>query len=186
MTRDNTSPRPRPDLDPIQNGQAENRGHPASPHPGRGETTAQGTISPPRPTVPHLAPGTPPSISPPRPSPLGDGGEGAHLENQPPSPLGIDWEARLQTVVAETVRKRAERRDEREQKARQRDAGLRLRYAEKTARAEAAAVIPAPDGRCRYLVDDRRACPNTAVPSATLCRPHLAAAVRLAQRLGLA
>lgn len=187
MTRANTSPRPRPDLDPIQNGQGENRTAQTSPHVAGEETPAQGTISPPRPIVPHLAPGTPPPISPPRPSPLGDGGEGAHLENRPTSPLGIDWEERLRQGVEKTLRQRADRREEREQKTQRRDAGLVQRHARKVGRLKAAALVDESGTRCRYLVSEEppRLCPNERLPGAELCSPHLTRAVQLARRLGL-
>jgi hypothetical protein len=104
-------------------------------------------------------------------------------ENEPE-----EWRERLESAVAETLRKREEKRQLRRGFDARRDVGLVRRHSQKAARADAAAVIPEADGRCRYLVSETPAhlCPNAAVPSTTLCRPHLAAAVRLAQRLGLA
>ncbi|MET8150240.1 hypothetical protein ACIBSW_13115 [Actinoplanes sp. NPDC049668] len=49
-------------------------------------------------------------------------------------PEPIDWEARLRAAVEETLRKRAQRRDERAEFKRRRDYGLQQRHAAKLAR----------------------------------------------------
>jgi hypothetical protein len=46
----------------------------------------------------------------------------------------IDWDARLQAAVEETLRKRAQRKAERLEFKRRRDYGLKARYAAKEAR----------------------------------------------------
>jgi hypothetical protein len=54
-----------------------------------------------------------------------------------------DWEARLQAAVAETLRKRARRREERRQFGARRRAGLVARHRDKLLRQEAAQIEPA-------------------------------------------
>ncbi|WP_127501956.1 hypothetical protein [Actinoplanes solisilvae] len=108
-----------------------------------------------------------------------------HLDSASPAVEPIDWENRLRTAVEKTLEARGERRREREELAARRAAGLERRHAARLARDVAAAVIPKPNGRCRYLVDEGQMCPVAAVPTSTLCRPHLTAAARLALRLGL-
>lgn len=99
----------------------------------------------------------------------------------------IDWDRRLREATAETLRKKAERREERESKTARRDAGLKQRHARKLARNAAAAVVDPSGTRCRYLVSETppTPCPNERMPGGELCRPHLAHALQLAHRLGL-
>lgn len=101
--------------------------------------------------------------------------------------ISDDWPQRLEAAVAETLRKRAAQRDEREQKARRRDAGLKQRHARKAERLTEAALIDETGTRCRYLVseDPPTLCPNERLPGAEFCGPHLTRAVKLARRLGL-
>ncbi|WP_030443148.1 hypothetical protein [Actinoplanes subtropicus] len=99
-----------------------------------------------------------------------------------------EWQERLQAATAATLRKQAEKRDERRKRQAHRDAGLQQRHSGKLARIDAAAAVDTTGTRCRYLVSETppEPCSNERLPGAELCRPHLQHAAALARRLGLA